>query len=70
MDCQLIAITVFTANQLVRYAHKEIPRYIIDLGDLNIPEGYIHIKETATEGMKIFLDEIQDDFKMFNQRFS
>lgn len=59
------SLTVFPANQLVRYAHKEIPRYIIDPGDLNIPEGYIRIKATATKGMELFFNEIQDGFKLF-----
>lgn len=62
------SLTVFPANQLVRYAHKEIPRYIIDPGDLNIPEGYIRIKATATKGMELFFNEIQDGFKLFENK--
>lgn len=53
------SLKVFPANQLVKYAHPEVPRFIIDPDEVNIPDGYIHIKETATKGIDNFIDYIE-----------
>lgn len=53
------SLKVFPANQLVRYAHKEVPRFIIDPNEVEVPSGYVHIKEPATKGIDTFIDEIE-----------
>ena len=58
------SLTVQPAASLVRYAHPEIPRFIINPGeaydpyDDHFPEGYEHIKENATTGVETFIDRI------------
>lgn len=54
------SLKVFPANQLVKYAHHEVPRYIIDPDDVSVPTGYVHIKKTATKGIDIFVEEIEN----------
>lgn len=54
------SLKVFPANQLVDYAHSEVPRFIIDPNEINVPTGYIHIKERATRGIDIFISEIEN----------
>lgn len=53
------SLKVFPASQLVDYAHSEVPRFIIDPNEINVPTGYIHIKEKATRGIDIFISEIE-----------
>ena len=58
------SLTVQPAASLVRYAHNEIPRFIINPGeaydpyDDHFPEGYVHIKENATIGVETFIDKV------------
>ena len=58
------SLTVHPAASLVRYAHPEIPRFIINPGeaydpyDDHFPEGYEHIKENATTGVETFIDKV------------
>lgn len=61
------SLTVFPANQLVNKAHHEVPRYIIDPGELNMPNGFIHIKESATKGIDIFMNEVNNGFELFER---
>lgn len=61
------SLTVFPANQLVNKAHHEVPRYIIDPGEVHIPNGFIHIKETATKGIDMFVNEVNNDFDLFER---
>ncbi len=53
------SLKVYPANQLVKYPHHEVPRFIIDPNEVDVPEGYIHIKETATKGIDIFIEEVK-----------
>lgn len=52
------SLTVHPAANLVEYAHPEVPKFIIEPNDLNIPNGYIHIKDSATKGMERLIDEL------------
>lgn len=54
------SLKVSPANQLVKYAHHEVPRFIIDPNKVDVPDGYIHIQETATNGIDIFIEKIQE----------
>lgn len=51
------SLMAYPASGLIHYAHKDVPRFVIDPGEM--PEcdalGYSHIKATASEGMKLFL---------------
>lgn len=54
------SLTVYPAASFINYAHPEIPRFIIDPGELsaNIPAGFTHIKEPATTGLKTLLNHL------------
>lgn len=52
------SLTVHPAAGLIHYAHREIPKFIINPGDVDCPEGYTHIKEDATKGIETFIDWI------------
>ncbi len=53
------SLKVFPANQLVNYPHSEIPRFVIDPDEVQVPSGYIHIKEIATKGIDLFVKYIE-----------
>ena len=52
------SLTVHPAANLVEYAHPEVLKFIIEPNDLNIPNGYIHIKDSATKGTERLIDEL------------
>ena len=54
------SLAVYPAAGLVNYAHHEIPKFLIDPGDMKgrLPEGFRHIQKTAVEGIDILMDEI------------
>ena len=58
------SLMVQPAASLIRYAHPEIPRFIINPGeafdpyDDHFPEGYEHIQEDATGGVETFIDRL------------
>lgn len=58
------SLTVQPAASLIRYAHPEVPRFIINPSeaiipnDGNIPDGYVHIREKATIGVETFIDRL------------
>lgn len=54
------SLKVFPANQLVNYPHSEIPKFVIDPDEVQVPSGYIHIKETATKGIDVFIKYIEE----------
>lgn len=49
------SLVVFPANRLVKYAHPEVPRYVIDPNDVSVPPGFVHIKKPASIGIDEFL---------------
>ena len=60
----LKALLFMLHHTTFRYAHPEIPRFIINPGeaydpyDDHFPDGYEHIKENATTGVETFIDRI------------
>lgn len=52
------SLTVHPAANLVEYTHPEVPKFIIEPNDLNIPNGYTHIKNSATKGTERLIDEL------------
>lgn len=67
------SLTVQPAASLVRYAHSEVPKFIINPGeaynpyDDDLPEGYVHIKEKASTGVETFIDRLIEMTKMNHQ---
>lgn len=55
------SLLIYPANNLIMYAHREIPKFVINPDDMPHCEklGYTHIKTTATEGMKIFVEQLK-----------
>ena len=54
------SLVVYPAAGLVNYARPEIPKFLIDPGDMQgrLPKGFHHIQKTAVEGIDILMDEI------------
>lgn len=58
------SLTVYPAASLIRYAHPEVPKFIINPGDAfnacdsEAIEGYEHIKQVATMGVEVFIDRL------------
>ena len=67
------SLTVQPAASLVRYAHSEVPKFIINPGEAYNPydddllEGYMHIKEKASTGVETFIERLIDLTKMYYQ---
>ena len=58
------SLLVYPANNLIMYAHREVPKFVIDPSDMPKCEklGYIHIKETASKGMESLLEKLKSDY--------
>lgn len=54
------SLVVYPAAGLVNYARHEVPKFLIDPGDMQgrLPEGFHHIQKTAVEGIDILMEEI------------
>ena len=63
------SMSVSTSLAFPRFPRHDVPRYIID--PLNycerLPEGYIWIEASATEGMKILTEEFTNGFQLFER---
>ena len=63
------SLTVTPAADLIKCPHYDIPKFIIDPCepfdpyDDNYPEGYVHIRESATSGMETFIDHLMETSK-------
>ena len=55
------SLSVYPAADLVRYAEKKVPKFVIDPSEIEACEalGYDHIKATASEGMKMLLEKFK-----------
>ena len=58
------SLLVYPANNLIMYAHREVPKFVIDPSDMPKCEklGYIHIKETASKGMESLLEKLKSEY--------
>ena len=52
------SLTVHPAANLVDYAHPEIPKFIVDPNTKEVPNGFVHIKESATKGVDKLIEEM------------
>lgn len=55
------SLVVYPANNLIHYAHKEVPKFVIDPGDM--PQckqlGFEHIQATASCGMETLVERFK-----------
>ena len=63
------SLSVGIAPDLVLLPRKDVPRYLIDPDDFSgrIPDGYIHLREKAVEGMRLFRKEAEEEFPSFTR---
>ena len=56
------SLVVFPAAGLVNYAHREIPKFLIDPNDLKggLPVGFQHIKAKAVEGVDELVRRLEE----------
>ncbi len=56
------SLQVYPAAGFIHYAHHEVPKFVIDPGDMAhcAPLGYTHFKTTASEGMKMLLEAFKE----------
>ena len=54
------SLVVYPAAGLVNYAYHEVPKFLVDPGDMQgrLPKGFQHIQKTAVKGIDILMDEI------------
>ena len=55
------SLAVYPAANLIRYAYKEIPKFVIDPNEIEACDalGFDNIQATASEGMKILLEKLK-----------
>lgn len=55
------SLAVYPAANLIRYAYKEIPKFVIDPNEIVACGvlGFDHIQATASEGMKTLLEKLK-----------
>ncbi len=53
------SLTVHPAANLVEYTHSEVPKFIVDPNPQKVPNGFIHIKESATKGVDKLIEELR-----------
>ena len=52
------SLTVHPAANLVDYAHSKVPKFIIAPNSKEIPNGFVHIKESATKGVDKLIEKL------------
>ena len=55
-------LKVYPAAGFINYAHHEVPKFVIDPGEMDqcTHLGFTHFKTTATEGMKMLLEAFKE----------
>lgn len=55
------SLKVNPAASFIEFARKEIPKFVIDPGEMGqcVQYGFTHIKTTATHGMKLLLETLE-----------
>ena len=56
------SLQVYPAAGFINYAHHEVPKFVIDPGEMDqcTDLGFTHFKTTATEGMKMLLEAFKE----------
>ena len=54
------SLLVYPAANLIRYAYKDVPKFVIDPNEIEACEvlGYDHIRATASEGMRLLMERL------------
>ena len=55
-------LKVYPAAGFINYAHHEVPKFVIDPGEMEqcTQLGFTHFKTTATEGMRMLLEAFKE----------
>lgn len=55
------SLAVYPAANLIQYAYKEIPKFVIDPNEIEACDvlGYEHIQATASEGMRLLMEKLK-----------
>lgn len=55
------SLKVYPAAGLINYAHKEVPKFVIDPGEMDqcVGLGFTHYKTTAVDGMRMLLEAFE-----------
>ena len=55
------SLVVYPASGFVKYAHPEVPKFLIDPSKMEgrLPKGFKHIKAVAVEGVDILVEELK-----------
>ena len=56
------SLKVYPAAGFINYAHHEVPKFVIDPGEMEqcTQLGFTHFKTTATEGMRMLLEAFKE----------
>ena len=56
------SLKVYPAAGFINYAHHEVPKFVIDPGEMDqcTQLGFTHLKTTATAGMKMLLEAFKE----------
>ena len=56
------SLKVYPAAGFINYAHHEVPKFVIDPGEMDQCTylGFTHFKTTAIEGMKMLLEAFKE----------
>ena len=56
------SLKVYPAAGFINYAHHEVPKFVIDPGEMGqcTQLGFTHFKTTATEGMRMLLEAFKE----------
>lgn len=55
------SLKVYPAAGFINYTHHEVPKFVIDLGEMEqCTQFFTHFKTTAIEGMKILLEAFKE----------
>ena len=56
------SLKVYPAAGFIHYAHHEVPKFVIDPGDMEqcARLGFTHFKTTATEGMRMLIEAFNE----------
>ncbi len=54
------SLLVYPAANLIRYAYKDVPKFVIDPNEIEACEvlGYDHIRATGSEGMRLLMERL------------
>ena len=52
------SLTVHPAANLIHYAHPEIPKFILNPNQIEVPDNFTYIQNTATKGIDSLIEKL------------